>query len=168
VLRSNVSRAVYGKDQGNAPLDIEAENLDAVIVLPIDGLLPCVELLSFVDVLSARIAAPVTRLAARGDVFSVRTHIEKGAMRRTTCWEFFGPLRLGMRAGSKSGGKYLLRTIPEVRYEKLLLRYKDTDLYAQTWFLEKEREIEVVVVVRVKVPGLKPRHAFTTSLIIYY
>lgn len=38
------------------------------------------------------------------------THIENGAMRRTTCCEFFGPLLRGMSEGSKSGGKYLFNT----------------------------------------------------------
>lgn len=38
------------------------------------------------------------------------THIEKGAIRRTTCCEFFGCFRRGMSAGSKSGGKYLFKT----------------------------------------------------------
>jgi hypothetical protein len=31
-------------------------------------------------------------------------------MRRTTCCEFLGCFRRGIREGSKSGGKYLLRT----------------------------------------------------------
>lgn len=38
------------------------------------------------------------------------THIEKGAMRRTTCCEFLGPFLRGMSEGSKSGGKYLFNT----------------------------------------------------------
>jgi hypothetical protein len=38
------------------------------------------------------------------------TYIENGAIRRTTCCEFLGPFRLGIRAGSKSGGKYLFNT----------------------------------------------------------
>lgn len=36
--------------------------------------------------------------------------MENGAIKRTTCCEFFGPLRRGMRSGSKSGGKYLFKT----------------------------------------------------------
>ena len=37
--------------------------------------------------------------------------MENGAINRTTCWELRGPDLLGMRSGSKSGGKYLLRTL---------------------------------------------------------
>jgi hypothetical protein len=62
----------------------------------------------------------------------VSTHIEKGAMRRTTCWEFLGPLRLGMSSGSKSGGKYLLRTefgIRAMSFETTTT----THLYVQPW-----------------------------------
>ncbi len=42
------------------------------------------------------------------------TNIENGAMRRTTCCEFLGCFRRGMRSGSKSGGKYLLSTMEYV------------------------------------------------------
>jgi hypothetical protein len=38
------------------------------------------------------------------------TCIENGAISRTTCCELREPDLLGMRSGSKSGGKYLLRT----------------------------------------------------------
>jgi hypothetical protein len=44
------------------------------------------------------------------EVIEKYTYIENGAIRRTTCCEFLGPFRLGIKAGSKSGGKYLFNT----------------------------------------------------------
>lgn len=51
------------------------------------------------------------------------TDIEKGAMRRTTCCEFLGTFLRGMRDGSKSGGKYLLRTATS--FNTILYQYFD-------------------------------------------
>jgi hypothetical protein len=42
----------------NLPLDVKTEYLDSVVVLSIHGLLPRVELLALVDVLTAGIATP--------------------------------------------------------------------------------------------------------------
>jgi hypothetical protein len=64
-------------------------------------------------------------------------------MRRTTCWEFFGPLLRGIKDGSKSGGKYLFNTDEKFSFHKLtedLISY----LYAQTWWTIK-RDMAVVV-----------------------
>ena len=38
--------------------DIESEDLDPIVIFTFDGLLPSVELLSFVDVFSACVASP--------------------------------------------------------------------------------------------------------------
>jgi hypothetical protein len=43
----------------HVPFDIEPENLDAIIVLPFNCLLPRVELLAFINVLPAGIASPI-------------------------------------------------------------------------------------------------------------
>ena len=40
------------------PFNVKPEDLDAIIVLPFHRLLPCVELLAFVDVFSASITSP--------------------------------------------------------------------------------------------------------------
>ena len=42
-----------------APFDIEAEDLDAIVVLSFYGLFPSVELLALVDVFTAGIASPI-------------------------------------------------------------------------------------------------------------
>lgn len=62
------------------------------------------------------------------------THMEKGAIRRTTCCEFLGCLRRGMRDGSKSGGKYLFKTMGTVSITSILrMKNELAYLYVQTW-----------------------------------
>ena len=51
----------------SVPLNVEAKNLDAIIVLSIYCLLPCIELLAFVNVLSARITSPNASPVREGD-----------------------------------------------------------------------------------------------------
>jgi hypothetical protein len=93
------------------PFNVESEDLDAVVVFPVNSLFTGVELFAFIDVLSAGVTTPET--GVRMGVRTVRrywTYIEKGAIKRTTCCEFFGPFLRGMSEGSKSGGKYLFNT----------------------------------------------------------
>jgi len=40
------------------PFDIETENLDPVVIFPVDGLLSSIEFLSLVNVFTAGIASP--------------------------------------------------------------------------------------------------------------
>jgi hypothetical protein len=62
----------------------------------------------------------------------IKTYIEKGAIRRTTCCEFFGPFRLGIKAGSKSGGKYLFNTTLNVISKQQPDKYVINHLFFQT------------------------------------
>ena len=41
-----------------APLDVETENLDSVVVLPLHSLLPSIELLALVDVFPVGVTTP--------------------------------------------------------------------------------------------------------------
>lgn len=67
----------------------------------------------------------------------MKTYMEKGAMSLTTCCEFLGCLRRGMRSGSKSGGKYLLRTANKRQtYLHTTYLWANTDLFVQTWWEE--------------------------------
>jgi hypothetical protein len=50
----NIDRLV-----ADAPFDIEAEYLDAIVVLPFHGLLSRIELLAFVDIFTTSITPPV-------------------------------------------------------------------------------------------------------------
>ena len=65
---------------------------------------------------------------------TANTYMENGAIKRTTCCEFLGCLRRGMRDGSKSGGTYLLRTA-----KRILCQYvgdgldRRTHLCVRTW-----------------------------------
>jgi len=95
----------------NSPFDVETENLDPIVVFPIDGFLSSIEFFPLVNIFTASITSPKfwTSFYNQGRA-GKPTYIENGAMRRTTCCEFLGAFRLGMRSGSKSGGKYLLRT----------------------------------------------------------
>ena len=63
------------------------------------------------------------------------SYMEKGAMSRTTCCEFFGCFRLGMRSGSKSGGKYLFRTENDVSSRPRPALWRKPYLCAQTWLV---------------------------------
>lgn len=105
----------------NAPFDIETEDLDAVVLLTLNRLFTSVELLALVNVLAAGVTSPVSVSETAREAYVSSTDIENGAMRRTTCCEFFPPFLLGMRAGSKSGGKYLLRTAPMMSSLKRIL-----------------------------------------------
>lgn len=69
-------------------------------------------------------------------------YIENGAMRRTTCCEFFGPLLRGMSEGSKSGGKYLFNT---ARSSVIVVQsIPSTYLFVQTWLWHKDRVAAVL------------------------
>lgn len=81
------------------------EYLDAIVVLTIDSLLASVKLLALVYVVATGVTSPdKTSINLKYSNKPSCAHIEKGAIRRTTCCEFFGPLRRGILEGSKSGG----------------------------------------------------------------
>lgn len=59
VLQPLVSEKVTYNETEHIPFDVEAEDLDAIVVLPVHGLLPSIELLPFVDVFTACVASPI-------------------------------------------------------------------------------------------------------------
>lgn len=125
----------------DVPLDVEPEYLNSQVILPLDSLLARVELFALVYVLATCVAPPEFIVRERpfdGEMMR-HTYIEKGAMRRTTCCELLGCLLREMSSGSKSGGKYLLRTMSFVsifQEKRSLFTY----LYARTWWLVMKRE----------------------------
>jgi len=122
----------------HTPFDVETEYLDAIVILSIDCFLASIEFLSLVNVLSAGIASPVVVVMKHRSRASMTvTHMENGAMRRTTCWEFLGPFLRGISDGSKSGGKYLFKTVNKGVSARSLWYIAVPYLCAQTWWRDK-------------------------------
>jgi hypothetical protein len=55
---ASLNQLSYGTDIWCSPFDIETKDLDAIVIFSIHSFLPSIELLAFVDVLSARVATP--------------------------------------------------------------------------------------------------------------
>ena len=61
---STMRRRSEHEDVINTPFDVEPEDLDAIVILALDRLLPCIELLPFVNVFAACVAAPGEQMSA--------------------------------------------------------------------------------------------------------